>query len=107
MGQLKTKDPKQNSLFSVEVLLYLRLSSAENNNSFKKTFTVTRVTCGILLCYTIALSLSIFFSVDLSHLRVIIVQCENEYRLLLDNRTHAHKLCELTAFLQNSVKMTK
>ena len=106
MGQLKTKDPKQNKFVFVEVLLYLRLSSTENNKSFKKTFTVTRVTCGILLCYTIALSLPIFFSVDRSHLHVIIVHSENEYRLL-DNRTNAHKLCELTAFLQNSVKMTK
>ena len=106
MGQLKTKTQSKTRLFSVEVLLYLRLSSTENNNSFKKTFTVPRVTCGIPLCYTIALSLSIFFSVDRSHLRVIIVHCENEYRLLLDNRTHAHNLCELTAFLQYSVKMT-
>ena len=80
MGQLKIKRRTQSKtrLFSVEALLYLRLSSTENNNSFNNTFTVTRVICGILLCYAIALSLSIFFSVDRSHLRVIIVHCENE-----------------------------
>ena len=105
MGQLKTKDPKQNKVVFCCGLLYLR-----NKCLQLKTPHLNRLLQLLMLHMASFLGnspLSVCSFSDHFHLCAIIVYCENKYSLLLDNRTHARRLCELTTRLQCSVKMTK
>ena len=69
--------------------LVLKTTSTENNNSHYSCYMLhpSLLYNSPLFVYSI--------SVDHSHLWVIVVHWENEYSLILDNRTHAHKRSEL------------